>query len=354
VNKSTGVIEINGNRYDAVTGQVIGAVQKITQQVTTPLSGGSIDGFARRRPVVGTAQAIHKRAQNSRTLMRAAVKQPAKVEKPNAPRSQSAARDGSMNPLRFSRAGAVAKSHRVSRFGHVSASGNDKKTSASRPAVGEVITKASGSELNSKSTAVTRPLPSLVASASHQHLERLLDLALVRADAHKQRLSDSGRKTGLWQRLRSRKWMSIGAVLLALALLGGYFAMQKVPQVAIKVAAMRAHIDASMPDYIPSGFNYAGPVEYSNKQVTLKFKDGKDGRRTFELTQKASNLNSTSLAAATLPKNSQIQTSQVRGTTVYIYGPKNDATWVNHGINYTIEGTADLDSDQLLRIAGSL
>src|SRR5438105_3709895 len=94
VSKSISVVEINGNRYDAVTGQLVGVVEKIAKQVKTPVGGSSIDGFARRSSIVGAAQAVHRRAQRSQTLMRTAVKRPSKVSHSTITRSSGKASGG--------------------------------------------------------------------------------------------------------------------------------------------------------------------------------------------------------------------------------------------------------------------
>jgi hypothetical protein len=148
-------------------------------------------------------------------------------------------------------------------------------------------------------------------------------------------------------------WRGIIAGLLAVTLLASFLAWQKVPQVTLKVAAFRAHINATMPRYVPKGYSFVGPVKRSDRSITIRFRGAQDSSRTFEVTQTASDLNSTSLAATMLPKGSQVQTSQVNGNTVYVYGQKNDAAWVSHGVAYKIKDYANLKTDQLLQIADS-
>ena len=117
---------------------------------------------------------------------------------------------------------------------------------------------------------------------------------------------------------------------------------------------MRAKINASIPGYTPAGFRFEGPIAYQNGTVLMSFKANGDNERTYTIMQQASNWNSDSLAANIIPASSQVQTSQVKGTTVYIYGDSNDATWVNNGIRYSIKDSAKLNSDQLIKIADSL
>jgi hypothetical protein len=44
----------------------------------------------------------------------------------------------------------------------------------------------------------------------------------------------------------------------------------------------------------------------------------------------------------------------VAGNTVYIYGARNDAAWVNNGVLYTIKDYAGLTSDQIIKIVQGL
>ena len=348
VSKSTSVVEVNGNQYDAVSGQLIGVVEKITKQVKQPAGMGSIDGFARRAHT--GAQAVHRRAQRSQTLMRSAVKRPDKAHR-SAIDKNSEARSGAVDPLRFSRARSVSKSMKVSRFGQPSSDGSSGSTEAHE---GEVLRAVKHTPARTQNLAVSKPLPSMVTSASHQQLERLLDLALVQADSHKQRLNRDT-NAGFSKRIRaSLNWKAMTAGLAVIVLVAAFFAWQRVPQVALKVAAARAHVSATMPGYVPRGYSFSGPVKYGDRSVTIRFVSSQDAQQSFELTQKASKMNSTSFAATTLPKATQIQTSQINGTTVYIYGPTNNAAWVNNGVAYTIKDGANLNSDQLLRIADSL
>jgi hypothetical protein len=195
----------------------------------------------------------------------------------------------------------------------------------------------------------------MVTSVSHQQLERLLDEALTRADAHKRHRRGHLPNQGLVHRvLAAPRWLSVGAAVIIVGLLIGFVAMNKVPGVAMRVAATKAHVNAQMPGYIPSGFSYTGPVSYSNGSVSVKFKANDASGREFTVTQANSKMSSKSLEDKVVPQDTQVQTAVVNGTTVYIYGQNNDAAWVNNGIQYSVKGNASLNSDQLLKIANSL
>jgi len=384
VNKNPSIIEINGKRYDAITGQLVGAVKKAATRIGKPSSGLAIDGFIKKKSsgpvskntrkakkitkvtapvtkeVSGTfsgslrvaAKGAHRQAQRSSTLMRAVVNRPT-VNTTTTPTAKG--RRTKTDPKRMSHAKAVPKNAKVSRFGMLSSAISSKKNTD--VSVGEILPKhtvARHTSGNASSTAIARPLPSLITSVSHRHLERLLDQALTNADAHREALRAQLQGNSFWQRTgRLPRWLSIGCLLLVVLSLGGFFAWQNIPSVAIKVTSLRTHINASAPSYTPSGFKFTGLTDYHNEAITIKYKANGDAGRTFAITQEKSSLNSSALIATELAANTP-QSSQINGKTVYIYGNDNNATWIDHGIKYFIDDHANLNADQILKIAGSL
>lgn len=260
-----------------------------------------------------------------------------------------------VNPVRFSKAMNTAKNATVSRFGNPIKSATPGQTHQAnhpkRAISGELVNSRMGPE---NAAAATQQLPSMVASVSHQRLERMLDEALIRADAHKKALTGRlSANKGLWQRIkRLPTWLVVSLTVLIILLAGGFLAWRNIPFFSMKVASMRSQIKGSIPSYVPAGFKFAGPIKYQNGSLTMTYHA--DGSQSFQITQKASNWDSASLEANAVPHNSQMQTSQIKGTTVYIYGDDNNATWVNNGICYTIRDKAQLNSDQLLKIADGL
>lgn len=114
-----------------------------------------------------------------------------------------------------------------------------------------------------------------------------------------------------------------------------------------------AHIDASVPTYVPVGFSLAAPASAQNDAVVISYKAVGAGQ-SYDIAQKSSNLSSTSLAKTVVPQGSPVQTSQVGGNTVYIYGKENNAAWVNNGVLYKISDRAKLSSDEILKIVQGL
>ena len=202
---------------------------------------------------------------------------------------------------------------------------------------------------------VAAPLPSMVTSASHQKLERLLDHALANADAHKQALAHQAARH-FWQRrwLSGRKrWAALGVVLLIIVA-GGVFAWQTIPQLSVKMAGLRAHLSAVVPSYKPDGYKLASPAKAVSGTVVVSYKSAADPHQTYAVVEAQSNLTSPTVAQNVVPKGATVQTSQVNGNTVYIYGSDNDAVWVNNGVLYTIKDSANLSSDELIKIVQGL
>jgi hypothetical protein len=186
--------------------------------------------------------------------------------------------------------------------------------------------------------------------------QKMLDKALASASSHeaetpihhKKKRSKLGKKLGI-----SPKAASISMAVLAFVLLAGFFTVQSVPNLSMRLAATRAGFDATMPGYQPTGFSFKGPIKYSPGQVTISFKSNTDGRQ-YDVKQQASNWNSDALLSNyILAEGKTYQTYLDRGRTLYIYNGSS-ATWVDNGVWYTVEGESNMTTDQLIRIAASI
>ncbi|MDB5160931.1 MAG: hypothetical protein JWO96_311 [Candidatus Saccharibacteria bacterium] len=360
--KTNSIVEVNGSRYNALTGQLLSPRKSRPQAISSGKK--MIDGFvigahhkttkALAKPRVqqapAKAQGLHQRTQRSSTLMRHIVKKPDISKKENNAASVQA-RDIKPHPVRVSRAKTIMKHDKVNRFGAFPPAAQ----SPTQPQKMSITAKASYRA--DTATVVAPRVPSMITSASHNKLERMLDEALTKANAHKQMMNSDRNHSRLRQRLNYvPKWISITVVVVVVIAAAFWLVWQNLPTVAVHVAAARAHVNASIPSYTPSGFNIAGPVQYHDGAVTMQFRNkvSTGTEREFSITQKASNWNSTSLEANYLPNEQSVQTSLVGGTTVYIYGNKSDAAWVNHGVLYNLDNKAQLSSDQVLKIVQSL
>jgi hypothetical protein len=147
--------------------------------------------------------------------------------------------------------------------------------------------------------------------------------------------------------------MSLAATSLVALLIVGYVVYLNVPNMALRVAAREAGFDARMPGYKPTGFRFGGPITYEPGQITINFNSNTD-ERSFSIAQRETNWDSQSLLDNYVASTGGLyQTYQDRGLTIYVYDGSN-ATWVNGGIWYTIEGQSLLNAEQLIKIAGSI
>jgi len=348
VGTHTNVIEINGTQYDAVTGVVV----KTAQHKPT------MDGIVRRtkdtsqvRPAMHSVKKHHIAPQKSETLMRTAVKKPTSLHVSDVQKPKPASH--AVKPIVGKavitpRTNAVPL-HRQQRAHTTQKSEHVKKFSNAVPVVATVMPlDVRPTPINDSTLEFSRP--------AHIKKADLLEKALQAAQGHNEPSYQHKKK--LHHRIAKKVGISgravaISTTVLAGLLIGGFYAYQNVPRLAMRVASSRAGIKANLPTYNPAGFAFSGPVQYSSGQVVVDYKSNIDDRQ-YKLTQQNTAWSSDSLLTNFLQTNNkQYQTYQDRGRTIYIYD-NNNATWIDSGIWYQIEGQSQLSSDQLVRIASSL
>jgi hypothetical protein len=330
LSKTNSVIEVNGNRYDAITGQILNASNKARHSASTSKKR-VIDGF-----VIGAHNA--KNRASSKNVSKAA---PAKT-----PAQKLHHRPQKTRTVRELHARTITQHVGVKRFGHFSQKN-------------EVIhnSPVAKPKLHSRTpTEIVTParVPSMVTSVSHQKLEKMLDEALLRADAHKQMMGAKKQsRYSLSRFIKGPRWIRYSLAGLAILFIVGTLVWRNLPAVAVHVASAKAGVQAAVPAYTPDGFSYA-KLHYVPGAITMQYVAKDQPTQNFVLTQQRSNWTSATLEANELPKDGNVQTSEVKGTTVYIYGEHNDAAWVNRNILYSLKNKANLTSDQVLKIAQSL
>lgn len=334
-------IEINGRRYDARTGKPVAG------HASAPTKPAVMDVAPRN---THTKQ-VHAKPQRSKTLMRHAVKKPAKLtpqhSTTNKPMTDIAAPSKRTtlipstlyhqpDPEREKRASAIKRSSLVRKF--------SSHTGQSSAPVGFDQPVPQRVEPMAVQPAPTLAQPIKIAPA-HSVIERGLRAAQSHSETpHKAKRSKGRRRTRL---------ASISAGALAVVLLGTFFAYQNLPNISMRYASTRAGISANLPTYRPSGFALNHRIEYTPGQITINFNSNSDDRK-FTITQRESTWNSETLRSNYVAeKADNIQTFEDKGRTIYLYGDSN-ATWVNAGVWYDINGDSQLNSDQLIRIATSM
>jgi hypothetical protein len=138
----------------------------------------------------------------------------------------------------------------------------------------------------------------------------------------------------------------------AIALMAGYIWLHNYPKLALQNADNQAGIAATMPSYLPSSYSLA----HTNTQpglITLSF-HSPSSAQALTIAQQRSSWDSSSLIDDYLGQTTDDYAAvQGQGLTIYLYG-NNDATWVNHGIWYSIAGASRLSRAEILKIAYSL
>lgn len=349
-------IEINGNRYDASTGQLVkggASTHSSPQSVHHPSGGKVLDGFTRRpRPSRATtpavpSHAVHKKTTRSKTLMRHAVKKPVHqiTHKPVAMDKFAGKNYTLIDPARLGRANHVPKSTLVSKFG-------DTREGGIKPKVAPLEVRPAPAHPKAVHT-ISSPAEQPLIFAELDSVNPF-DLALQKSTSHKlPRTKRPNLRQRTARKLKiSPKVLNVAVGVFVTLFVGGILAYQSVPQLAMKVAASRSGVRANLPSYQPSGFAISGPVQYGSGVVTLNYASRTDDR-SFRVVQKNSDWNSQTLLDNFVASKEPYQTFQDKGRTVYIYDASN-ATWVSGGVWYQIEGESSLSSEQLRRIVSGL
>lgn len=327
---------------DGIVGKPTGGFTKLTAMPVKPAP-----------PNHATAHHVHTpkplmphQPQHSQTLMRRALKQP--TIKPARPLHAQAPTDltkfqpkvlsvkpklssDHIDKSRAERAGTVPRSQQVVRF-----------QPAHQPTRRSFI-----------ATPAADPAPAAIhpIRPQAQPLQRdMFEAAITNARSHEEPAPKESRRRKAKRSVRKHaRRFSISTAVVAMLLLGGFFAYQNKVALELQLASARAGFPASMPGYRPNGYA-AKSLKYSPGTVTIGYHG--DGR-SFNVTQKQSNWDSeTLLQNYVADANQSYQAYEAAGRTVYVYG--NNATWVNGGVWYQVNGNANLTTKQFLDIATSM
>lgn len=378
------VIELNGKRYDAITGAYLGKSNVIPKHITENyVHGKVIDGFVRptqttaRRsaptpktpakepPKISEVQSakptadqpattvkpIHTPAehlkahtpQRAKTLMHRAVRKPKISPKPaikvQAPAEIMAKPQSAImrkrsaygvDPSRQERA-VLANQHQSIRHFHPVHKPATTHTVSVIPAL------------------AVRPAPLAVVPRARPTTSPHTDIfekAIAHATSHEQP-EHRARK----HRTVRRKLVNMLAVTLAFLVIGGFVGYLNMPQLELKFASVQAGFGASMPAYSPTGYALEGGVKRSGGTISLSFRSGDS---SYTVTQQSSNWNSQTLLDNTLALNGKHETVERNGQTIYVYDKGTSASWVNGGVRYDLNGNAQLSADEIVSIATSL
>jgi hypothetical protein len=377
---SSSTVELNGKRYDAVTGVFLGnsakrpQSNKVTGNLRGHHQGRSIDGFSTRpstlrpspkpQPTV-TPTTLRKKSimskspvrtmdgfahttntvvphqpERSHTLMRGAVQPPKLALKPAIKKQLPVERHAAalhavapklsarqVNPDRLAHAQQVARSQHVAHF-NASQAQAPQTASAPQP----VVTQPQ------RHRAVAPP------PRREQSEDDMFESAIAQATSHEQK---APKRRLSWK----RKLASTGAVVLGLAVIAVFVAYLNLPTIEVNLASAQAGFHATMPNYKSLGYNLNGPVKTSGGTIAMSFTSGDS---QFTLTQEASNWdNQTLMETLASQSDSLPKTIQSDGRTIYMTHT-DEATWVNGGIRYDLTGNANLNNQEITSVADSM
>ncbi|HSW37028.1 MAG TPA: hypothetical protein VLG37_01510 [Candidatus Saccharimonadales bacterium] len=379
-------LEINGKRYNAVTGALVSG-QASGHSRRSAAKARNIDGVVHSSsPKAITAKpAQHKVSRPSaiktRPVMDVQRSKNAAVPKSRSPKhSQTLMRHTLTKPVlghkqafkvqthtdvlvaepmvlpklavqvvdtkRWARAKRIAKSKLISRFGDIN--------SPLRLAAPIAVRPAAAPALRPVAKAPAAPKTPL-ASARHKPSTDIFQEALSRAKSHEQprlakkHVAHKAKKS----RPALRRATNLGASALAIILIVGFIAYQNAANFKLHLASSKAGFAASLPRQTPSGFSL-GKFSYSPGLVAVNYHSNSDSRH-FALEERASNWNSQTLLNeyVAVQSGQGYQTVETAGRTIYLYGD-NNATWVDKGVWYKIQTGKSLSHSQLIDLASSL
>ncbi|HVS58213.1 MAG TPA: hypothetical protein VHD60_00540 [Candidatus Saccharimonadales bacterium] len=385
------IIELNGKRYDAISGQFLGPASPHTVKSRRSSTGtSSLDGVLPSHHSAGSATPVkphhstpaqathtavqrakkpvmdivrpgphhtqHHHTQHSKTLMRHAVHKP----KPSIGRHLKVQTRTdvlvtqpafsivpklsytNVNERRLAHAKRIAQSELISKFAPQAIAPRPVSVHVSRPAVHT-------QNAAPRATVSAHPRHDIAPVARPQRkAPDIFEQALIHAKSHEE--PPVKPKKHAAKRRHTGRRLSVSAAALAIVLLAGFFAYQNKANLEVRVASLRAGFHVSLPGYQPTGFSF-GNVHYSPGKAVVSFHDGSN--QSYSVTQKVSTWDSqTLLNDFVATTNQSYQAYQAGGRTVYVYGEGN-ATWVGNGVWYQLSGASTLSNEQLVLLAAS-
>lgn len=193
-------------------------------------------------------------------------------------------------------------------------------------------------------------------AATVEHSQQLEDYALPPVEATPPQNTGMQQKQSWFRRLLPSNLLGhaavrVGTAGLCILLLAGYVTYLNYPNIAVRVAASRANVNASMPEYVPGDYDFSGPVAYGSGRLTINFSNQ---GQTISLSQSQTQWDSQSLLTNYINRRtSDYETYRQNGLTIYTYDNRH-AAWVNGGTMYTIDSETYLSQQEIVNMASSL
>jgi len=353
VGKQPSVIELNGQKYDAITGNRIASAQPVSNQRVASDIIPHKQAISRQST---PSHNIHKKTEHSHTLMRSAVKKPngQTVEAPKQAPVEVAAPVQAPEPIelhhshhpKHSHAHEVTKSPHVSRFSNTAVHHNSYEHSADKPKQLDVVAPAKHHVQHQ-------------AQGKSATAEELIQKSLKSIKPAERR--DHSSRTKLRHRAAKRLGVSqrvinFAAGTAAVLLIGSFFAYQNIPNLSVRYAGVKAGVTAKLPGYHPTAFTVSNNVQYSPGQVAVQYSSNTDDR-SYVVTQKKTDWTNNELESFMTTQGGKTPQSYASGEkTIYIQseGDKITASTVEDGVLKNVAGNASLNTDQVIKIVSSM
>ncbi len=328
------------------------------------------DSIANRTRV--SSSASHHRVQRSTTLNRKYVKRPEKVTTANSTIQRRAddLRQRQALADKINRENLVTIKSRKSVQPYASpAKATATKTTTTVPVARKVAATPKAAETTTSSiakqavqapfpkfTGTTKPLPktiekNLAAPKKVEKTTKVKDSAAKSALRSVATMKSDSSSISAKNAFGAKKLLlAFGCAALVVGIIG-YAISTNTPDISVRVAAMQTGIDAAYPTYIPRGYSLSGIVS-EDKKITMTFNSGED---SFVLSEEKSSWDNETLETSFVKSTWGNNYTSVReqGITLFISG--SDAAWINGGILYKIDASANnLTKKQIKSISTSL
>ncbi|HSW85042.1 MAG TPA: hypothetical protein VLF79_00305 [Candidatus Saccharimonadales bacterium] len=349
--KHTNTIHINGQKYNARTGELL------THSPVAEVVPGPEKKPTKPKRSVETnhtsseAHNLVRSPSGTQTLMRRTVRKPGLSLKRqlkvysqiNNPAEQQplipfdmTQPASQLNELRLKHAKKVSKSNLVSRFSPGTTLALTEPTSAT---LENNISDISDNVDNKQKTTAHKPVKRTKTTAA------LLEQAIANSTSHAQPPPPVSKR-------HTKRQMGIGAGISLVAVMFAILISQNLSSIKLQVASSKAGFHASIPHYQPAGFSLAH-LDYASGSVSMQFQSNSD-QRHFTISQQPTNWTSEDLRNNFVVSTSaNFQTLENQNRTIYIYGQGN-TTWVNGGLWYILHSDGSLGNRQLMNIATSI
>lgn len=375
MSKTKNTIKINGHTYDAVTGVLIKSASNAKPITKKPVSVTHATSSTKKPEAKPTLQAKPPSAstprakakfatrapKHSQTLMRQSVKRAtntkykenqssiravSKLVKSNSAVIAVKKSAHKVDDSKFQRARNISKSKSIVKFSKTGAKTLPLLKAKPIHSV-EPVKKTPAQPRPSDTTTTNHPQTLRPLPTRQKTTTNLLQEAINHASSHNQPVPRR-RKTAHSQRL-----VGLGAIVVIAGALIAIAVGQGVPNLKMRIASAKAGFSAGLPGNSPAGF-HLGDMSYGAGAVAVSYKSNSDNARNFKITQKKSSWDSATLQSNFVEKRDRdFRVVEDGGLTIYLYG-HNNATWMDQGIWYQVQGNGSLGDKQLVDIAKSL